>query len=349
MEKNLTPEKAALRKNELLQSFSRMVEYAAVNRIPIILISGDLFDTRRISAKAKNTVLDIISQYSEILFFYLKGNHDEEGFYEGKEIPKNLYLFSEKWKTYRLTEDIALTGIELTKDNHVSASVSLVLDQGRKNIVMMHGMLADSKDRLNKDSIGRRELMGKGIDYLALGHIHSHQEGKLDERGFYAYPGCLEARGFDEAGEHGFMVVNIGDEVSTEFVPFAARDLHEICIDITGLTSTFRILQKVREEIERLQIPEKDMIHVILMGETDVDTEKDPAMIETSLSSFFAVRVTDRSVLTVDVSAYLKDQSLKGEFVRTVMRNADLSEEEKVHIIRIGIKALQGETEEDMV
>ena len=45
----------------------------------------------------------------------------------------------------------------------------------------------------------------------------------------------------------------------------------------------------------------------------------------------------------MDYSAFALDESLKGEFVRTVMAAEDLQEEEKAEIIRYGIQALAGE------
>jgi hypothetical protein len=44
----------------------------------------------------------------------------------------------------------------------------------------------------------------------------------------------------------------------------------------------------------------------------------------------------------MDYSAYEGDNSLKGEFVRTVRERTDYTEEEKAQIIAFGLKALAG-------
>ena len=51
----------------------------------------------------------------------------------------------------------------------------------------------------------------------------------------------------------------------------------------------------------------------------------------------------DGTKLSIDYDSYEKDESLKGEFIRTVRDMASLSEEEKRSVIRYGIQALKGE------
>ena len=87
MTANLTKEQARERKKEILRTFTRMVEYAAKNGVRAILIAGDLFDTRNISAMARNTVRDMICTHPEIDFLYLRGNHDSDNFLSKMEEP----------------------------------------------------------------------------------------------------------------------------------------------------------------------------------------------------------------------------------------------------------------------
>ena len=60
MTANLTKEQARERKREIIRTFTRMVEYAEKTGVRLIMISGDLFDTRNVSALARNTVRDMI-------------------------------------------------------------------------------------------------------------------------------------------------------------------------------------------------------------------------------------------------------------------------------------------------
>ena len=46
----------------------------------------------------------------------------------------------------------------------------------------------------------------------AIFEISSYSTGEIDERGKYAYSGCLEGRGFDETGDKGFVLIDVNDK-----------------------------------------------------------------------------------------------------------------------------------------
>ena len=232
METNLNKEKAKERKNEILLTFEKMVDFAKKNGVRVIIIAGDMFDKKNISVKAKKIVKNQIILNPEIDFLYLKGNHDEINFIEEEEeIPSNLKLFNEKeWVTYKYG-DIAVTGIEIGKQNNYNIYNSLILEKNDINIVVMHGQESQNDVKDKTEIINLKELKNKNIDYLALGHIHTFKQEKLDNRGIYCYSGCLEGRGFDECGEKGFVLLDIEDkQIKTQFIPIAKRTLHEINI-----------------------------------------------------------------------------------------------------------------------
>ena len=52
METNLNREKARERKNEILITFEKMIEYSKLNGVEIIILAGDLFDKKTATAKA---------------------------------------------------------------------------------------------------------------------------------------------------------------------------------------------------------------------------------------------------------------------------------------------------------
>ena len=209
------------------------------------------------------------------------------------------------------------------------------------NILSLHGQV--SKYTVdNPDVINITELKNKNIDYLALGHIHSYQKEKLDDRGVYCYSGCLEGRGFDECGIKGFSLIEIEDgKLNSTFIPFAKRTIYEIEHDITGKTWG-QIIKDIKTELSLIK--DTSLIKVVLTGEHDLDLEMDLFYLTSILNNdFYFVKIKDESKLKINLNDFALDPSLKGEFIRTVMSDISLSEQEKNDIIMCGINALNGE------
>ena len=348
MSANLTGEKAKERRTELLTTFRKMVEYGADHEVDAILIAGDLFDTKNVSATARNVVKDLILGHSDMEFYYLQGNHDEGSFAGGlSQIPENLHLFDSRWTEYRLGKKVCITGVELNPENSGSIYHALSLDADLVNIVVLHGQESEYSAKDKAETIHLTALKNKGIDYLALGHIHSYKKERLDGRGVYCYPGCLEGRGFDECGEHGFVELTVDEAAGTvesRFVPFASRNLYTVSVDITGCMSTMEILERMKKETGERNYPEKSLVKYELTGKVDVESEKDPEfLLHQFQNRFYFVKLKDCSEYLVDYAAFRKDLSLKGEFIRTVMGREDLSEEDKAAVIHYGLQALAGE------
>ena len=336
IESKFPKEISSIRKRELMNTFSRMVDYAKSEDIKIILLSGDVFDKDKPSLKEKEYFYKIIKSNPEIDFLYLNGNHDKEGSFIEKDI-SNLKVFSKETITTYQYDNISISGIEITPSNSNVFYSRINLNEDNINIFMLHGEISSSS---GMDKIKLESLKNKNIDYLALGHIHKRDEGKIDERGIYVYPGNLEPRGFDECGEKGFVVLDITDKISHTFIPFSKRTIHEVIVDVTGVQSSFDILMKAKEKVKA--IPYQDILRIRLVGELSLNVEVDEREIEVSLSSYFFVNVKNETTSSLDPSKYDNDKSLIGEFIRGVYENNTYSDEEKQKIVAMGLRVISG-------
>lgn len=351
MTTHLSKERAKERKAELLSTFDRMIAFACEEDVQAVLIAGDLFDRKNFSATARKTVYHAVVNHPQITFYYLQGNHDVNLFLpEDEPCPDNLKLFDGQWRSYVQEEKgrrLVITGVELDADNAPLIGNSLTLDRQDFNIVMLHGQEAEHAAKDRTELVPLRELRGKGIDYLALGHIHSYKKEVLDSRGTYCYPGCLEGRGFDECGEHGFVLLDVDMETgsyTSDFVPFASRTLYTVNVDVSDCMSTTEILAKVKQICAEKKYKNTSFLKIVLRGEVDVDCEKDPDYLVNWLQDdFYFVKAKDQTRIRIDYDKYMLDESLKGEFVRTVRASEELSEEDKAQIVQYGIRALAGE------
>lgn len=325
------------RKIEVRNTFMRMCEYACKNDIHIILLAGDVFDSDNPLKKDKDNFYMTIRNYPSIDFLYLKGNHDIKALYE--DIPLNLKYFNDTWTKYQY-DNLVISGLEITASNQNSFYDTLNLKEETLNIVMLHGMVSDTKG-LNLIKIN--DLKDKNIDYLALGHVHSYKEYRIDSRMVACYSGCLEGRGFDEIGAKGFIVLDVLDKIKYEFVPFCFRTIHEIEIDISGAQAVNDVTKKINQEVE---FNKNDIYKLVLKGEVSPEldvTEKD---IESYYSDVYFIKVVIDTTMLINFGDFKNDISIKGEFVRTVLNNQKLSDIEKKEIISLGLKTLKGGVKE---
>lgn len=321
------------RKEELRNSFKRMVDYAKNNGVNSILISGDLFDSDKPFQKDKDFFLSVVKNNPTIDFYYLRGNHDEYG--DSLEF-SNLKTFSSAWQTYDLG-GVTITGVEITKDNATSIYSTLTLDENALNIVMLHGQTSDSA---GVDKVCISKLKDKNIDYLALGHYHGYVSNAIDNRGTYAYSGCLEGRGYDETGDKGFVLLEIADKITHSFIPFSERKISLVTVDVSNFLDSYAMYERA---LKVGKFSPNDIYRVELVGEVDAQVSDFASDIKKYLSSEVKyVDVKDKTTKKIDISKYENDLSLKGEFVRLVYKSKDYSDEEKAEIIAYGLKALSG-------
>ena len=334
----LTQDKVRERRRELLSGFGRMVEEAEAMGVLAIIIAGDLFDSERASRRAMDTALDIIESKPDMVFFYLQGNHEGDALsLSGRAMPNNLKTFGKDW-TYYNAGELTVVGRSEIREGMFA---SLDLDPTHKNIVILHGELRDKT--AYPDAIGIGEAAGKNIDYMALGHYHSHSARAIDDRGVAVYSGTPEGRGFDETGEKGYVILDTSaPSIRYSLRPFAKRRLHIVPLDLSGVTRTGEISERAERTLK--SIPSQDIVRLELAGRYFPTLWKDTdALTKAYENKFYYFEIKDSSRIAINPEDYKHDRSLKGEFIRTVTSDPTLDEETKEKIIACGINALMGE------
>ncbi|MDD3832024.1 MAG: metallophosphoesterase [Clostridia bacterium] len=335
---NMDIEQSRRRRNELLNNFDRLIDYANENGVNVIIIAGDMFDMTTTSAKALDYVCDRIAHNGNINFFYCMGNHESADTFLGLDLP-NLVVFNDRFTTYKY-DNIAITGISCASCQQ--ALTQLELDSNNINIVVAHGQLRKYASA-QEDGIPLDLLRNKNIDYLALGHEHSYSHGDIDSRGQWCYCGCLEGRGFDESGDKGFVLLDIDRSVNYNFVPFAYRTLHRIYVDISSLIKFTDIENAINKSL--LGISVNDMVEVILTGEVDENCQVDTTHLTQLVNdTFFFGRIKDCTSYAVNIAHYKDEISLRGMFIKCVL-GSQLDQRKKDEIIKLGLSALSGRKE----
>ena len=384
-----TKEEAENRRQKQLMAWKELLSFAVEKKVQGILIAGDLFDSPVVSHGTMDFFLSTISEHPEISFFYLRGNHDTENTFRYQEnLPKNLFLFSEKGKKYRLNDRLLLAGVEygtkdisfgenegatqgagqaaeqgvgqenahgaevLSKSESESEEESkfLKLKEEDCNILLLHGALYQGTPKgeavQGEEGIFLKNLEKLPLSYIALGHIHKGGEGKLNNGALWAYPGCLQGRGFDEEGERGFLYLKVEEEkkeIHKEFIPIKQGEFRILEIELLEDEGTLACLKKIEDEMEKAGISKEDSLRIILKGKKGLEQERNLRYLQLQLQdSVFFLEIRDECELSWNREEAMKEKSLKGEFLRVLAAADNLSKEEQEEIIALGMGLLQG-------
>ena len=361
---------AADRRAELMNTFRRLCRQARELHARAVLICGDLFDTDTPSPSAVRAVEDLVLTYSEILFFCLRGNHDSRSvLFRTREMPGNFRLFDDRWTVWELEsgpEEQRSAGQRFAEQHSAGQrfagqrKICIIgkeaddglftpppLDPSNLNIVMLHGQIREGMSASDPETVPLGALRGIGIDYLALGHLHSYRSFPLDQRGTAAYSGCLEGRGFDECGECGFVLLDTdtsSGRIRSRFIPFASRNLYRVPCDVSGCVSDAEVYERISSALSSSPAQARDLVRLELTGGLEYGCSPDPALIRAEWEDgYHYFDCVDNTVPVVHSEDFLCDATLKGEFVRIVSAADDLEDKERAAILRCGLRALSGE------
>ena len=180
------------------------------------------------------------------------------------------------------------------------------------------------------------QLGATGAHYAALGHIHRYSGLQFEGNTAWAYPGCPEGRGFDEAGEKGCLIVDVTHQGTTaKFVPLCCREYRTQEVDISTLYQTLTGLEY-----------SDDLVRLTLTGEAETVPSL-ASIAQQAAPYFFYVEVTDSTTLPKQLWQRAGEDSLTGLFLRTMSEKIRVAPpEEQARLIlatRFGLAALEGE------
>ena len=332
---HLDAERVRIRRRELLRSLGDAVEFGVRNGARAVLIAGDLFESESVGDRILSHVCEVISSYAPLPFFYVTGNHERDVLLSYRDKPKNLYTFTSEITGYELSE-VCILG---TNESSPEMLRSLRLHETKKNIFLFHGEVRERSDF--GGVIGLSELAHRGIDYLALGHYHTYGVKKIEGGGVAVYAGVPEGRGFDELGKKGVVLFD-SDDCVPHFYSTAKRTYHELHMDIGACHSHEEILKWVNDTARNCT--REDLVRLIITGERAPTFHIDHERIRLTFEErFWYFELVDKTSTSAQDDSLRYDRSLRGEFVRLVLSDEGLSEEEKREIIDCGLLALSGE------
>lgn len=205
----------------------KIVRLAQAEGCSLLLLSGDLFDGDY-SRDTLRTVQRALGR-AGMPVLISPGNHDPwapGSVWQEPGWPDNVTVFTKQHlEALILPElDCRIYGAGYQSMDCPALLSDFVADGSQKwRIGLLHG------DATNAASpycpITAAQVRHCGLHYLALGHIH--KTGSVRAGGtLCAWPGSPMARGFDETGPRGVLLVTLDEQVHAEFLPLDVPQFH---------------------------------------------------------------------------------------------------------------------------
>ena len=239
------------------EAFVRLVELAIEEQVDFLIIAGDLYDG---DWRDYNTGLFFVGEMGRlhragIPVYLLYGNHDAESQITRRLVlPDSVYVFgSREPHSFKINDlDVILHG-QSFKQRDITDNLVLTYPEpvpGIFNIGVLHTGLGGMGGHKNYSPCSLNDLVNKGYDYWALGHVHRAQV--LNERPHIIFPGNLQGRHVRESGAKSATLVTVEGGEVIDFVPLYADVVRwsVIPVDVDNTANIGEVLDCVRCAIE---------------------------------------------------------------------------------------------------
>lgn len=240
------------------EAFSNLIDEAIREDVDFMVISGDLYDG---DWKDFNTGHHFVSEMgrldrANIPVFIVSGNHDAESkLTRALPLPDNVTRFSSrKAATHTLGHlNVVLHGQSY---RHAKTEDNLAVDYPEPvpdcfNIGVLHTAVSGhSGSHLPYAPCSLSDLVDKGYDYWALGHVHEYKV--LNEVPLIAFPGNIQGRHIRETGPRGALLVTVeGGKPSVERMFVDILRWHHLEIDAGSARCLKEVVRLAHDELER--------------------------------------------------------------------------------------------------
>ncbi len=262
-------------------ALDRLIDLAMEEDVAFLVIAGDLYDG---DWRDYNTGQFFVRQMGRlreagIPVYLLHGNHDAASeITRHLNLPDNVQVFgSRRPETFHVKElPVALHGRSFPQrdvtENLLPGYPRPVA--GAFNIGVLHTGLGGRAGHANYAPCSLEDLINKGYDYWALGHVHRAEI--LHERPHIVFPGNLQGRHARETGAKGARLVAVedGEVVECDFARCDTVRWTVLRPTVAGARHMADIHDRIRRALESAIAAEADgrllVCRIVLEGRTEL-------------------------------------------------------------------------------
>jgi DNA repair exonuclease SbcCD nuclease subunit len=241
------------------RAFSKLVQLAIAERVDFVILAGDIYDGDWLDY---NTGLFFVKEVREleragIPVMLIRGNHDAESRITRRlTLPANAHeLPWERPDTFPLDSlRIALHGQSYARQ---AETRNLAADypppiSGYFNIGILHTALTGREGHETYAPCSVEDLVARGYDYWALGHVHKRESLPVTGRVRVEFPGNIQGRKITETGPKGCLLVTMDADGRAQ-PEFRALDVFrwaEVVVEAQAATSLEHAVDIAAEAID---------------------------------------------------------------------------------------------------
>jgi DNA repair exonuclease SbcCD nuclease subunit len=234
-----------------------MVDFAIDERVDLVVIAGDIFDGDWSDFKSGLAFVAGLADLDKagIRVAMIRGNHDAANKMSRRlKWPKNTFEFRSRAPETHVIEEL---GVAIHGQSFPTGAVPQNLVQTYPtprsdlfNIGLLHTSASGSIAHATYAPCSVVDLVAKGYDYWALGHVHTRST--LCEHPPIVFSGNLQGRHINEPGERGFMLVAVeGNHVQdVRFVPMNVLRWQRIEVNLSAAASLDEALLAIGSSFE---------------------------------------------------------------------------------------------------
>lgn len=240
------------------RALERMVDHALGERIDLVVIAGDLFDTQAADFNSALFLRKQLARLSEagIPVALIRGNHDAANVMSKTVTwPTDVREFG--WEEPG-TWEISRLGVAIHGQSFPSRAVpgNLALGYpapkaGLLNIGLLHTSLNGRQGHDPYAPCSVEDLRNRGYEYWALGHVHEHEVVHDDP--YIVFSGSLQGRHSKECGPKGFVVATAegGRVRHVEHVPIDVVRWARLVVDVSSVITVADVCPLVSAALKR--------------------------------------------------------------------------------------------------
>jgi len=261
-------------------ALSHIVDLCLSQKADFLVLAGDLFEFRDRSVRARLALRRELCRLheAEIPSFIVHGNHDPLSTDNGMlKLPPSVKVFGARWEEMEVRRAgssallCRVQGVSYPEER-VGENLSRMFHRSGPEFTvgLLHANLEGRREHPNYAPCTLADLSQRGLDYWALGHVHTRAEHALDCGGIAVYPGNPQGRHAGETGERGCVVVDVADGRSVRrFVPVESVRWHRLELDVSTLESLEALLSAMEEKVYQScgEGPDAHAVRLVLMGE----------------------------------------------------------------------------------